>query len=210
MEDVLEVYARPFDPQCPVVCVDEASKELHTTPHGSLPAQPSQSARQDYQYERQGTANIFLAVEPLAGTRTAQVSHRRTAIDFAHFARFLADEVYPDAQKIILVTDNLNTHKIASFYEAFSPHEARRLVERFEWHYTPEHGSWLNMAEIEFSVLQKQVLNKRLTRIQVEEAVSLWSQKRNAQTAKINWQFTTKDARIKLSKLYPNLSGPTV
>jgi len=207
MEDVLEVYARPYDPKRPVVCVDEASKELHATPHGTLPAQP---ARQDYQYERQGTANIFVAVEPLAGQRTAHVTDRRTAVDFAHFARFLADELSPQAERIVLVTDHLNTHKIASFYEAFAPEDARRLVERLEWHYTPEHGSWLNRAEIEFSVLHKQALNRRLTRPQVERAVELWQDKRNAKTAKINWHFTAHDARIKLRRLYPFPKDSTV
>lgn len=193
-----------------MVCVDEASKELHATPHGTLKAQPTQPARQDYQYERQGTANIFLGVEPLAGKRVTQITDRRTAVDFALFARFLAHEVYPHAEKIILVTDNLNTHKIASFYEAFAPEEARSLVERFEWHYTPEHGSWLNMAEIEFSVLQKQALKRRLTRTQVQDVVAQWCHKRNAQISKINWHFTTQDARIKLKCLYPNLTTPTV
>ena len=210
MEDVLEVYARPYNPKRPVVCVDEASKELHATPHGILPAHPAHPAWQDYQYERQGTANIFLAVEPLSGRRAAQVTDRRTAIDFAHFARFVADDLYPDADIIVFVTDNLNTHKIASFYEAFAPEEARRLAQRFEWHYTPEHGSWLNMAEIEFSVLQKQALNTRLTRPQVQHAVQLWQDNRNANTAKINWHFTNQDARIKLRRLYPTLSTPAV
>ena len=138
------------------------------------------------------------------------MTQRRTAVDFAHFARFVADELYPDAQIIVLVTDNLNTHKIASFYEAFAPEEARRLAQRFEWHYTPEHGSWLNMAEIEFSVLQKQALNCRLTRPQVEHAVRHWQDNRNAKPAKINWHFTAHDARIKLRRLYPNLQLSTV
>lgn len=210
MEDVLAVYARPYDAQYPVVCVDEASKELRSTPCGTWPCTPAEPARQDYQYERHGVANIFMAVEPLAGRRAAHVTERRTACDFAEFARFVADEMYPDAHKIVLVTDNLNTHKMASFYERFEPAEARRLVERFEWHYTPEHGSWLNIAEIELSVLHKQCLRRRLTKEELVPAVTAWNCKRNAASCKINWHFTTADSRIKLKRLYPNLSFLTL
>ncbi len=210
MEDVLEVYSRPYDAARPVVCVDEASKELHGTPYGTLAVLPGQPLRQDYQYERQGVANIFMAVEPLAGRRQAKVTQRRTACDFAEFARFLAEDLYPEAHKIVLVTDNLNTHKIASFYERFEPTVARRLVERFEWHYTPEHGSWLNMAEIELSVLHKQCLNRRLTHDLLVQSIETWNQKRNSASCKINWHFTTQDARIKLKRLYPEISYSTL
>ena len=145
MEDVLEVYQRPFDAKRPVVCVDEGKKELRSTPRGSIPAKASREKREDYEYAREGSANIFMALEPLAGHRVLKVTERRTSLDFAGFLKFLADEAYTTAEMIVLVTDNLNTHKTACLYEAFEPGEARRLVERFEWHYTPEHGSWLNM-----------------------------------------------------------------
>jgi DDE superfamily endonuclease len=145
MEDVLGVYQRPFNPKRPMVCVDEGKKELRSTPRGSIPAKPGREKREDYEYAREGSANIFMALEPLAGTRVVKITDRRTKLDFAGFLKFLADEVYPDAEMIVLVTDNLNTHKTACLYEVFKPEEARRLAERFEWHYTPEHGSWLNM-----------------------------------------------------------------
>lgn len=149
MEDVLDVYQRPYDPKCPVVCLDEGAKELHGTPHGTLDVQPGQTQRQDYEWERHGMANLFLWVEPLAGRRRVEVTERHTAVDFAHQLRYLAESVYPEAQQIVLVTDNLNIHKTASLYEAFEPQTARRIARKIEWHYTPKHGSWLNMAEIE-------------------------------------------------------------
>jgi len=147
MEDVLSVYERPYDPANPVVCVDEGRKELRSTPRGSLPAMPSQPRREDYEYEREGWANLFLAVEPLAGKRHIQVTDRRTAWDFAQFLQIVSDELYPEVERITLVVDNLNTHRPACLYEAFAPEEAFRLMQRFEWHYTPEHGSWLNIAQ---------------------------------------------------------------
>ena len=206
MEDVLAVYARPYNAKRPVICLDELSKQLHSTPHGSLALQPGQPAREDYEYARHGTANLFLAVEPLAGKRTVRVTERRTAIDFAHELRRIVMEDYAHAEKVVLVTDNLNTHSTAALYEAFEPHEARAITERIEWHYTPEHGSWLNMAEIELSALSSQCLNRRTESPQrLEQEVTAWQKSRNEQAVTINWQFTTHDARIKLRRLYPML-----
>lgn len=206
MEDVLEVYARPYDPRAPVVCLDECSKELHTTPKGELSAEPGKSACEDYEYKRHGTRNLFLAVEPLRGWRKVQVTERRTAVDFAEQLRQLVDEDYPGVERIVLVTDNLNTHTPACLYEQFAPDEARRIAAKLEWHYTPEHGSWLNMAECELSVLGRQCLNRRIGDAQVlEEHVAEWEETRNAQQVRIDWQFTTADARIKLKHLYPVL-----
>jgi transposase len=204
MEDVLAVYERPYNSKRPLVCADEASKTLHDTPHGTLPMEPGQAQRQDYEYERNGTANLFMAVEPLLGKRRVSVTDRRTSQDFAEFLRQLSDEDYPEAEVIVLVTDNLNTHSPACLYERFEPAEARRLVERFEWHYTPEHGSWLNMAEIELSVLSRQCLSKRIPKKQALIAeVAAWENDRNHVKVQIDWQFTTDDARIKLKRLYP-------
>jgi transposase len=204
MEDVLAVYERPYNSKRPLVCADEASKTLHDTPHGTLPMEPGQAQRQDYEYERNGTANLFMAVEPLLGKRRVSVTDRRTSQDFAEFLRQLSDEDYPEAEVIVLVTDNLNTHSPACLYERFEPAEARRLVERFEWHYTPEHGSWLNMAEIELSVLSRQCLSKRIPNKQALIAeVAAWENDRNHVKVQIDWQFTTDDARIKLKRLYP-------
>ncbi len=204
MEDVLEVYQRPYDPQRPVVCLDECSKELHATPHGTLPAEPGHTACEDYEYERHGTRNLFLAVEPLRGWRTVRVTERRTAVDFAEQLRQLVDDDYPEAERIVLVTDNLNTHTPACLYERFPPAEAQRIARRLEWHYTPEHGSWLNVAEIELSVLGQQCLKRRIAdAATLEGEVAAWVQTRNTAQAVIDWQFTTADARIKLKHLYP-------
>ena len=203
MEDVLEVYQRPFDAARPVVCVDEARKELRSTPRGDLPIEQGQVKREDYEYAREGWANLFLAVEPLAGKRRVQVTDRRTAYDFARFLQIVSDDLYPEAERIVLVTDNLNTHKPASLYAAFAPDEAFRLMQRFEWHYTPEHASWLNMAEIELSVLERQCLSRRLNRAQLEGEVPSWEARRNLVQGRINWQFTVADARVKLRRLYP-------
>lgn len=206
MEDVLEVYERPYDPQRPVVCFDETSKELHTTPRGALPPAPGQTACQDYEYARHGTANVFLAVEPLRGWRKVCVTERRTALDVAEQLRQLVDEDYPDAELIVLVTDNLNTHTLACLYERFAPAEARRIAGKLEWHYTPEHGSWLNMAEVELSVLARQCLHRRIADAStLEREVAAWERERNALRATIDWQFTTTDARLKLKRLYPKL-----
>jgi hypothetical protein len=204
MEDVLEVYARSYSPQRPVICLDEKSKELHDTPRGALAMEPGQAARQDYEYVRHGTANLFLAVEPLRGWRTARVTVRRTAQDFAEQLRLLVEEDYPDAEQIVLVTDNLNTHRPACLYERFPPEQARRIARKIEWHYTPEHGSWLNIAECELSVLARQCLNRRIEDQEtLIREVRAWEVGRNAARVTIDWQFTTADARIKLRRLYP-------
>jgi hypothetical protein len=205
MEDVLEVYKRPYDPARPVVCLDETSKQLIGETRTPVPAEPGQVQRIDYEYERKGTANLFMVFEPLAGRRWVEVTARRTAVDFAAVVRRLADEYYPQAEKIVLVMDNLNTHKLASLYEAFTPEEARRLAERLEIHYTPKHGSWLDMAETELSVLARQCLNRRIDSLEVLiREIRAWEKQRNEAACKINWRFTTKDARIKLKRLYPS------
>lgn len=172
-----------------------------------MPVTPGQPEREDYEYERHGTCNMFLSVEPLAGLRRVRVTSRRTAIDFAEQLRLLVDQDYPDAEKIVLVTDNLNVHSPASLYERFEPEEALRIATKIEWHYTPEHGSWLNIAEIELSVLSRQCLNRRISSAkQIEEQVHTWQNNRNQAKAVVNWQFTTADARTKLRRLYPDLS----
>jgi transposase len=206
MEDVLEVYTRPYDPQRPQVCLDETSKQLVAETRVPIPAAPGQPERIDYEYERQGTANLFMVFEPLAGQRRVKVTERRTAIDFAPVIQELVDEQYPQATKLVLVMDNLNTHKPASLYEAFAPAEARRLMERLEIHYTPKHGSWLNMAETELSVLATQCLDRRIpdpTTLQQE--VAAWEQRRNQAKCTVDWRFTTQEARIKLKRLYPSI-----
>lgn len=205
MEDVLEVYHRPYDPQRPVVCMDEASKQLIAEVREPLPPKPGQIAKYDSEYERRGTANLFMAVEPLAGKRTVQVTERRTKTDWAHFIRFLLTTIYPEVALVVLVMDNLNTHGIGSLYEAFDPETARRLAARLEIHHTPKHGSWLNMAETELSVLSRQCLDRRIDSQELlTTEVASWEQQRNAQQAKIDWQFTTADARTKLKRLYPS------
>ena len=212
MEDVLAVYHRPHDPQRPVICLDECSKQLIgevRTPLPPCPARddrPGQAERYDYEYVRNGTANLFMAFEPLAGRRVVEVTDRRTAVDFARFLKRLLDEVYPAAERVVLVTDNLNTHGPGSLYEASAPAEARRLCERLEWHYTPKHGSWLNMAEIELSVLARQCLDRRIPdRATLAREVAAWAAERNAALAGAIWRFTTADARIRLKKLYPTI-----
>jgi len=206
MEDVLEVYTRPYDPQRPQVCVDETSKQLVAETREPIPATPGQPARVDYEYERQGTANLFMVFEPLAGRRQVKVTERRTAVDFAHLLQEMSDEQYPQAETIVLVMDNLNTHKLASLYEAFAPTEARRLMGRFEVHYTPKHGSWLNMAETELSVLATQCLDRRIPDLTtLTREVAAWERQRNAAQCRVDWRFTTQDARIKLKRLYPSI-----
>ncbi len=212
MEDVLDVYQRPYNPQRPVVCVDETSKELHATPRGKLGAAASHVERYDYAYARHGTRNLFLAVEPLRGWRQVRVTERRTAVDFAEQLRQLVDEVYPYCERVVLVTDNLNTHTMACLYERFAPEEAHRIARKLEWHYTPEHGSWLNMAEVELSVLARQCLNRRIgDETTLTHEVAAWEHERNAAQVRIDWQFTTADARVKLRRLYPErkVSGST-
>jgi DDE superfamily endonuclease len=206
MEEVLEVYHRPHDPACPLVCLDETSKQLIKETRVPIPARPGRPARTDYEYERNGTANIFMLFAPLDGWRHVAVTERHAAVDYAHLLKDVSDRWFPDAAKIALVQDNLSTHKPASLYEAFPPAEARRLVERFEWHYTPKHGSWLNMAETELSVLSSQCLDRRIsTRQRLIDEITAWEAARNKHHAKADWQFTTADARVKLKRLYPSL-----
>jgi DDE superfamily endonuclease len=206
MEDVLEVYHRPYDERRPLVCIDEASKQLVGEVVRPLPPEPGQPERFDYEYTRNGTANLFMISEPVLGWRAVQVTDRRTAKDFAEVLRWLVDDVHSEAEKVVLVTDNLNTHKPASLYEAFPPQQARRIAERIEWHYTPKHGSWLDMAEIELSVLSRQCLDRRIgTRADLERAVGEWEAERNERAVEVRWRFTTAEARIKLHRLYPSL-----
>ncbi len=204
MEDVLAVYTRPHDPARPLVCLDETSKQLVGETRPAVPMAPGRPARHDYEYRRNGTANLFMAFAPLEGRRHVKVTARRTAIDYAHMLKDLSDVHFADAKKIVLVQDNLNTHVPASLYEAFPPGDARRLVERFEWHYTPKHGSWLNMAEAELAVLAGQCLDQRIPDPKaLDREVSAWQTTRNSQNAKADWRFTTDNARIKLKTLYP-------
>jgi hypothetical protein len=206
MEDVLEVYTRPYDPAHPVVCLDEISKQWVAETRTPLPAAPGQPERVDYEYERCGTTNLFLTCEPLAGHRHVTVTEQRTAVDFAKAVRDLLEVRYPQAERVVLVMDNLNTHKPAALYQAFEPAVARSLIERLEIHYTPKHGSWLNMAEIELSVLSRQCLDRRLPEVDtLTQEVAVWEQARNSDARPVNWRFTTPDARIKLKRLYPSI-----
>lgn len=204
MEDVLDVYERPFDPAHPVVCLDETSRQLLGEVQPPCPPEPGRPARHDPEYIRGGVVNLFLALEPLQGQRIVLVSEQRTRLDFARTIKTLVDVQYPAAERIVLVLDQLNTHTPASLYAAFPPAEARRLTEKLEFHYTPKHGSWLNMAELDLSVLQRQCLRQRLAdRAALERAVTAWAERRNRASQRIDWQFTTADARTKLRRLYP-------
>jgi hypothetical protein len=206
MEDVLEVYQRPPDPAFPLVCLDETSKQLIAETRVPIPAKPGRPARRDYEYERNGTANLFMMFAPLEGWRRVKVTDRHAAVDYAQILKELSDTHFPEADKIVLVQDNLSTHKPASLYQAFPAPEARRLVERFEWHYTPKHGSWLNMAESELGALSSQCLDRRIPdKETLIEEVAAWQDGRNKNHAKADWQFTTADARVKLKRLYPAL-----
>lgn len=206
MEDVLEVYERPFDPLRPLVCLDEGAKQILSDkrePIGMKPA-PSSITRYDNEYKREGTCALFMLSQPLLGHREVLVRDRRTAVDYAQVVRYLCDELHPEAQKIVLVQDNLNTHGPWSLYETFEPQEAHRLAARIEWHYTPKHGSWLNMAEIELGVLSRQCLEERMqSRDNLETQVRAWQTQRNATQVKINWRFSVQNARCKLKRLYP-------
>ena len=205
MEDVLEVYARPHDAERPVVCLDETSKQLVAETRTPQPAAPDRPARLDYEYSRNGTANLFMMYAPLEGWRHVKVTDHRAAVDYAQALKELADAHFPAAEKIVLVQDNLNTHCPASLYEAFPAPEARRLVERFEWHYTPKHGSWLDLAESELGVLAAQCLDRRIPDKQTMiDQVDAWTSRRNAAKAGADWRLTTSDARIKLKSLYPS------
>ena len=206
MEDVLEVYERPEDPKRPLVCMDECPKQLIGETRTPIPAQPGEPERFDTEYVRNGTCNLFMFVAPLAGWRRAEVTERRTKVDWAHQIRRLVDEDFAEAEKIVLVMDNLNTHHPASLYEAFEPEEAKRIWDRLEIHHTPKHGSWLNMAEIEFSVLNNHGLPERVPDLEsMRRGVSAWAHRRNTESGKIDWRFTTQDARVKLKRLYPRL-----
>ena len=204
MEDVLEVYTRPYDPKRPQVCMDETTKQLVSDILEPIPAQPSQVERIDYEYKREGVADLFMFFEPLAGKRFVNVTDHRTRKDWAEAMRNLSDVIYPQAEKIVIVMDNLNTHSPASFYETFEPEEARRLTNRFEFHFSPKHGSWLNMAEIELGILIRQCLSRRIPdKSMLISEVTAWQKDRNSKVVSVDWRFTTADARIKLKYLYP-------
>jgi len=211
MEDVLDLYEESYDPDRPVVCFDETNKQLIEEKRVPLPARPAekghpaQNERYDYEYKRNGTRNLFMSCEPLAGWRHVEVTLQRTMPDFAHQIKWLADEKYPESQMIRIVLDNLNTHRAASLYETFEPQEARRILRRIEFHYTPKHASWLNMAEIELNVLNGQCLDRRIgSAQQLENEVAAWEKTRNAAQSKIQWRFTCRDARCKMKRLYPS------
>lgn len=205
MEDVLDVYKRPYDARRPVVCLDETSKQLIGETRTPVPASPGRPVRYDYEYRRNGVANLFMLFEPLAGRRRVKVTARRTKIDWAGCVREVVDRIYPEAERVILVMDNLNTHTPASLYEAFEPAEAKRIADRLEIHYTPKHGSWLNMAEIELGILGRQCLDQRIGNVdQLKSEVAAWNTDRNQAGTTADWQFTTDDARIKLKRLYPS------
>jgi transposase len=206
MEELLEVYSRPFDPLCPLVTMDEASKQLISETRLSIPMMPGRVERVDAEYRRNGTASVFMINAPLEGRRWVDVRPRRTAEDFAEIIRILCDVIYPDVEKIVLVMDNLNTHTTGSLYKKFPPEEARRLARKLEIHYTPKHGSWLNMAEIELSVLSRQCMNTYFKTIEeLAVAVGEWERSRNETQTGIDWQFTVDKARTKLKRLYPTL-----
>ena len=208
MEDVLELYVEPYNAKRPTVNFDESSKQLIAETRSPLEAKPGRPHRFDYEYERGGTRNLFLFIEPQAGWRHVTITDQRTRIDFAHQMKWLVDVAYPQAEVIRVVLDNLNTHKAASLYEAFAPEEARRIVKKLEFHYTPKHGSWLNMAEIELSVLQRQCLNRRLPdEATLVHEVAVWEKQRNEKQATIDWRFSVTDAREKLKRLYPSRSS---
>lgn len=206
MEDVLKVYSRPYNSENPVVCMDESSKQLIGEVRAPIPMTPGESRRIDDEYERKGVAEIFMAVEPLAGVRTVQVTERRTREDWAEFIRYLVDVKYGSCGKITLVMDNLNTHGIASLYKAFTPEEASRIADRLEIHYTPKHGSWLNIAEIELSVYKRQCIAGRIPTFEIMKSMTeKWNSDRDHAQTRVDWQFTTSDARTKLKRLYPKL-----
>ena len=208
MEDVLDVYTRPYDPLHPSVCFDESSKQLVAETREPLPAEPGKPERYDYQYERNGVSNLFMFFEPLGNWRHVEVTDRRTAIDYAQQMKYLVDERYPDAIKITIIHDQLNTHVPASLYKAFEPAEAKRILDKLEFHYTPKHGSWLNMAEIELSVLARQCLDRRIAdQDTLKQEVAAWEEQRNQEGKTIDWRFTTADARIKLKRLYPSIQN---
>lgn len=205
MEDMLDVYHRRHDQTRPLVCIDESSKQQVKETRAPLPRQVGKPERYDYEYERNGVSNLFMIFAPLEGWRHVEVTDRRTSVVFAHGLKAIVDVHFPEAEQVVLVSDNLNTHKPAALYEAFAPSEARRMIEKLEWHYTPKHGSWLDMAEIELSVLQRQCLDRRIPDQEtLKREVAAWERERNQHAVKANWRFTTEEARIKLTKLYPS------
>lgn len=206
MEKVLDVYKRPYNEDNPVVCMDESTKQLIKETRMRIPMSKGRETKVDYEYSRCGVCNIFIANEPLKGKRLVKVTDRKTKIDWAEFIKHISDEMYPEANKITLIMDNYSTHTTGSLYQSYSPQEAKRLCDRFEFVYTPKHGSWLNMAEIELNVLFGQCLSRHIDDIEImKKEIDAWQNNRNNQNSKINWQFTTKDARIKLRKLYPSI-----
>lgn len=206
MEDVLDVYALPYDPKRPVVCFDESPVQLIAETRKPLPPKPGQPERFDYEYKRNGTRNLFFFFQPLAGWRHVLIREHRTKVDYAYAMRYLVDELFPEADVVVVVQDNLNTHTPAALYEAFEPAEAKRIMDRLEFHYTPKHGSWLNMVEIELGILSEQCLNARIPDEETLRCkVKAWERARNERRATVNWRFSTSDARVKLSRLYPNL-----
>jgi hypothetical protein len=208
MEEVLDLYKKPYDPRHPMLCMDELSTQLIGEVRDPLPTAPGKPLKYDTEYTRNGTVNIFMTFEPLAGTRFTQVTERRTKLDWAHYMKALVDDRYPEAERLCVILDNLNTHNKSSLYEAFAPLEAKRIADKLDLHYTPKHGSWLNMAEIELSHLSRQCLAQRIAaKDTVITQVEAWTQSRNAKQAKAQWQFTTADARVKLRKLYPTVSS---
>lgn len=208
MERVLDIYKRPFNAKCPVVCMDESPKQLISTKRAAIPMRPGQALKVDCEYIRKGVVNIFIANEPLAGKRYLQVTKTKNKQDWAHFIKRICDEFYPNSEKITLVMDNLNTHKPSSLYETFLPQEAKRIWDRFEFIYTPKHGSWLNMAEIELHVLNGQCLNRHIDSLEeIKKEAQAWENHRNNRDTKIIWRFTNQQARIKLKKLYPSIQS---
>ncbi len=204
MEDVIEVYHRPYDEKRPLICTDESSKQSVGEVRASLPARPGTPARYDYEYKREGVSNLFMISEPLLGWRHVEVTDRRTAKDFAEVLRWLAEDVHPEADTLVVVTDNLNTHDPGCLYEAFEPDRARRIAEKLEWHYTPKHGSWLNVAECELAALSSQCLDRRIgSAARLKQVVTAWEEERNERQVGVDWRFTTAKARIKLKRLYP-------
>jgi DDE superfamily endonuclease len=206
MESVLEVYQTAYNPKIPVICLDEATQQLVKETQVPIPAQRGQPERIDYEYERNGTANLFMVCEPMVGWRRVEVTQQRTAIDYAHLLKTLVDSDYAQAEKLIVIQDNLNTHSPASLYKAFEPHEAQRILRRLEFCHTPKHGSWLNMAEIELSILSRQCLDRRIPDLEtLKSEVDAWQDNRNHEETWIDWRFTTADARVKLHRLYPSI-----
>ncbi len=208
MEAVLEVYQTAYNSKTPVICIDEATKQLVQETRVPIPAEPGQVERNDYEYERNGTANLFMVCEPMVGWRRVSVTPQRTALDYAHLLKTLVDVDYAQVEKLIVIEDNLNTHSPASLYKAFEPQEAQRILSRLEFCHTPKHGSWLNMAEIELSILSRQCLDRRIGDLEtLETEVAAWQDNRNHEETWIDWRFTTADARVKLHRLYPSINN---